>query len=99
MTTTTVLTTLVLSAVGLIAVQGAVDLPMKELLSLGSAGVALVMCVLFLREQREMRKEHAGSVEVFTNTVKEIDAAHRTSGERREAALLQMTLEVHKSAR
>lgn len=95
MTSTAAITTIVvaaLGAMGFAAVQSPSDFPIKELLGLGSTGVALTMCVLFLKEQREMRKEHAEVVvkatSTFAATVERIHTETRASSERREAEML-----------
>lgn len=97
MTTTTILTTLALSAIGLVAVQATTEFPLKDLLGLGSTGVALAMCILFLKEQREMRKEHAEvvvkSTNTFAATAERIHTETRASSERREAEMLAVIRE------
>lgn len=83
-------------------VQSIADLPWGQIGSLGAGGIALFMCGLFLREQRDMRKEHGETIKAvtaehakttkevtgeFSSTVKELAREHRESHERREESL------------
>lgn len=104
MTSTAAITTFVVAALGFMGFAtfqtNVAELPIKELLGLGSTGIALAMCVLFLREQREMRKEHAEVVvkatTEFSETVKQIHSETRASSERREAELHGLIREIKK---
>lgn len=104
MTSTATITTVIVAALGAMGFATfqatAAELPIKELLGLGSTGIALAMCVLFLREQREMRKEHAEVVvkatNTFSETVKQIHSETRASSERRESELHGLIREIKK---
>lgn len=43
------------------------ELPWDKILGGGAAGIAVVMCWLFLKHQSEMRKEHNATIEKVTD--------------------------------